>query len=106
MCLLSSKADLYQAYHLLFMACILLIFVNAKLELDQVTSSRPDLTLPGCIAGTRKMIFELLRLSIDITDEQFDAIYPGNIRPLANKHWTPVAVAKTASGFLVGWPGS
>jgi SAM-dependent methyltransferase len=52
------------------------------------------------------MIFELLRLSIDITDEQFDAIYPGNIRPLAYKHWTPVAVAKTASGFLVGWPGS
>lgn len=52
------------------------------------------------------MIFELLRLSIDITDEDFDAIYPGNIRSLAHKHWTPVAVAKTASEFLVGWPGS
>lgn len=52
------------------------------------------------------MVFELLRLSIDITDDDFNAIYPENIRLLARKHWTPVAVAKTASQFLVDRPGT
>ena len=52
------------------------------------------------------MVFELLRLSIDITDEDFNAIYPENISLLARKHWTPVSVAKTASEFLVGRPGT
>ncbi|MBT1698410.1 class I SAM-dependent methyltransferase [Fulvivirgaceae bacterium PWU4] len=52
------------------------------------------------------MIFELLRLSIDITDEDFNEIYPEHIRALARKHWTPVAVAKTASEFLVARRGT
>jgi SAM-dependent methyltransferase len=52
------------------------------------------------------MVFEFLRLSIDITDDDFNAIYPENIRLLARKHWTPVAVAKAASEFLVGQPGT
>lgn len=37
----------------------------------------------------------------NFTDEEFDAIYPPHIRALARKHWTPVAVAKTAAQFLV-----
>lgn len=52
------------------------------------------------------MIFELLRLSIDINDDDFNEIYPAHIRGLARKHWTPVAVAKTASEFLVGRRGT
>src|SRR5690349_20850229 len=52
------------------------------------------------------MVFELLRLSIDVTDEDFNAIYPQNIRVLSAKHWSPVAVAKTASEFLTDRPGA
>lgn len=52
------------------------------------------------------MIFEFIRLNIDITDEDFNAIYPQNISSLSPKHWTPVSVAKTASEFLSGMPGS
>jgi hypothetical protein len=50
------------------------------------------------------MVFELLRLSVDITDEDFNKIYPQNIRVLSSKHWSPVAVAKTASEFLSDRP--
>lgn len=46
------------------------------------------------------MIFQLLRLSIEITDRDFDAIYPETIRRIANRHWTPVTVSKSASKFL------
>jgi SAM-dependent methyltransferase len=52
------------------------------------------------------VIFELLRLSIDITDREFDAIYPENIRRIADRHWSPVAVSKTASEFLVRCAGT
>src|SRR6478735_8445679 len=34
------------------------------------------------------------------TDEEFNAIYPRHIRKLAKKHWTPIAVARTAALFL------
>lgn len=34
------------------------------------------------------------------TDEEFNAIYPKHIRRLAKKHWTPIAVARTAALFL------
>lgn len=47
------------------------------------------------------MIFELLRLSIDVPDDDFNDIYPAHIKSLARKHWTPVAVARAASEFLV-----
>jgi len=50
------------------------------------------------------MVFELLKLNIDITDDDFNAIYPEKIRILAKKHWTPVSVAKLASEFLVDKP--
>jgi SAM-dependent methyltransferase len=52
------------------------------------------------------VIFDLLRLSIEITDRDFDAIYPTNIRRIAGRHWSPVAVSKTASDFLVRRPGT
>jgi SAM-dependent methyltransferase len=52
------------------------------------------------------MVFELLRLNIDITDEAFNRIYPQNIRVLSSKHWSPVAVAKAASEFLIDRPGA
>ena len=52
------------------------------------------------------MIFELLRLSIDVSDREFDAIYPENIRRIADRHWSPVAISKTASEFLVRRAGT
>lgn len=52
------------------------------------------------------MIFELLKLNIDVTDDDFNAIYPEKIRILSKKHWTPVSVAKLASDFLVDKPGT
>ncbi|MFZ6013075.1 MAG: methyltransferase domain-containing protein [Bacteroidota bacterium] len=52
------------------------------------------------------MMFELLRLNLNVTDEDFNAIYPENISLLARKHWTPVTVAQTACEFLVGEPGT
>jgi SAM-dependent methyltransferase len=51
------------------------------------------------------VIFELLRLSIDVTDRDFDAIYPENIRRIADRHWSSIAVSKSASEF-VGYPGT
>lgn len=52
------------------------------------------------------MIFELLRLNIEITDDDFNSIYPPKISMLAKKHWTSVSVAKLASEFLVERPGT
>ena len=52
------------------------------------------------------MVFELLRLCIDVTDEDFNTIYPQNISALSSRHWSPVAVAKTASEFLIDRPGA
>ncbi len=47
------------------------------------------------------MIFEFLRLGIEVTDDDFNAIYPAAIRRSADRHWSSVAVSKTASEFLV-----
>ncbi|NJM26667.1 MAG: methyltransferase domain-containing protein [Bacteroidia bacterium] len=52
------------------------------------------------------MIFKLLRLNVDVTDDDFNAIYPENIRKLSRKHWTPVSVAKQAATFLAERPGT
>jgi SAM-dependent methyltransferase len=46
------------------------------------------------------MVFSLLRMGIDVTDDDFDNIYPGDVRENEPKHWTPVAVAKSAAQFL------
>lgn len=52
------------------------------------------------------MVFELLKLNIDVSDDDFDSIYPEKIKRIAKKHWTPVPVAKAASGFLAEKPGA
>lgn len=52
------------------------------------------------------MVFELLKLNIDITDDDFNSVYPEKIRMLARKHWTSVSVAKAASEYLVEKPGT
>ncbi len=52
-----------------------------------------------------KDVFEQLKISSQLSDEEFNSIYPERIRELDNKHWTPVEVAKTASEFLVNRDG-
>jgi len=46
------------------------------------------------------MIIDKLRIQKNISDEDFDAIYPFEIRELSERHWTSVFVSKTASEFL------
>ena len=52
------------------------------------------------------MNIESHRFRIDLTDEDFNAIYPRSIRRLAEKHFTPLSVATTASEFLVNKAGT
>ncbi|MBA4056424.1 MAG: SAM-dependent methyltransferase [Marivirga sp.] len=52
------------------------------------------------------MVFEFLKLNIDITDYDFNAIYPEKVSNLARKHWSSVSVSKLASEFLVDRPGT
>lgn len=47
------------------------------------------------------MIFECLKLNMDIDDNAFNKIYPENIKALSQRHWTPVDVAKMAAKYLV-----
>jgi 2-polyprenyl-3-methyl-5-hydroxy-6-metoxy-1,4-benzoquinol methylase len=39
-------------------------------------------------------------------DNQFDLLYPPEIRALSRAHWTPVKVARRAASFLVREPGT
>src|SRR5258706_8089425 len=39
------------------------------------------------------------------SDLQFDLLYPESIQRLARRHWTPLHVARMASGFLVTGEG-
>ncbi len=50
------------------------------------------------------MIFKLLRSDIEVDDHVFNGIYPPKISELAERHWTPVHVAKLASAYLVRHP--
>jgi len=52
------------------------------------------------------MIFELLKLNINIPDNDFNAIYPAKIELLARKHWSSVSACRLASEFLVDKPGT
>jgi SAM-dependent methyltransferase len=52
------------------------------------------------------MIFELLRLNIDVPDEEFDLIYSERIRKLSRRHWTSVSTAKLVSEFLAEKSGT
>ena len=47
------------------------------------------------------MIFEYLKLNMDIDDNTFNEIYPEHIKALSQRHWTPVDVAKMAAKYLV-----
>lgn len=51
-------------------------------------------------------MFEYLKRSVHIRDEEFDAIYPERIRLLSNRHFTPIAIAKQAAEFLSYYPGA
>lgn len=51
------------------------------------------------------MIFKYLKLNIPVEDNAFDELYPGKIRKLTARHWTPVAVAKSVAEYLVDKPG-
>ena len=52
------------------------------------------------------MVFELLKLNIEVSDDDFNSIYPEKIKVLASKNWTPISVAKSASEFLAEKPGT
>lgn len=52
------------------------------------------------------MIFQYLRLNMELDDETFNEIYPLPVQQLSKRHWTPVEVAKMAAGFLVPSPGT
>ncbi|MEJ1237132.1 methyltransferase domain-containing protein [Chryseolinea sp. T2] len=47
-----------------------------------------------------------IALHIEGTDEEFDRIYPRNIRRISEQHFTPLNVAKTAASFLVSRPAT
>lgn len=46
------------------------------------------------------MIIEKLRIQKNISDEDFDTIYPFEIRELSERHWSSVFVSKVASDFF------
>jgi SAM-dependent methyltransferase len=46
------------------------------------------------------MIIEKLKYEKIVSDEEFDLIYPSDIKSLSKRHWTPVSIAKIASDFL------
>jgi len=50
------------------------------------------------------MIFKALKANEEVDDRSFNALYPPNIRRLAQHHWTPVEVAKMAAEYLVESP--
>lgn len=52
------------------------------------------------------MVFQLMKLNIEVSDDTFNEIYPENIRRHAKRHGTPVAVAKLAAEFLAEKPGA
>jgi len=51
------------------------------------------------------MFIEQLKKNLITSDVEFNSIYPERVQILDKKHWTPLAVAKTASKFLVNREG-
>lgn len=47
-----------------------------------------------------------LTLNLNGTDDEFDAIYPRNLRRVSDRHFTPIAVAKKAASFLATHRGA
>jgi SAM-dependent methyltransferase len=50
------------------------------------------------------MIFEHIKAGIEVTDDEFDDIYPYDIQDLSKRHFTPIAIAKMAAEYLVDAP--
>jgi tRNA A58 N-methylase Trm61 len=50
--------------------------------------------------------FEMLRLKMDVSDEEFNLMYNDRIRKLDRRHWTSIAIAQSACEFLVQRPGT
>lgn len=50
------------------------------------------------------MIFKSLKKNIEIEDSAFNMLYSTRIRRLAERHWTPVAIARIAADYLVDKP--
>lgn len=50
------------------------------------------------------MVFDDLKQGEDVTDAEFDAIYPEDIRALSKRHFTPLAVAQIAADYLAEQP--
>jgi hypothetical protein len=46
------------------------------------------------------MLFKYIQANKDITDKEFDKVYPSHIRSLSDMHFTSVKIAKLASAFL------
>jgi SAM-dependent methyltransferase len=46
------------------------------------------------------MILDQLRIQKNISDEEFDAIFPFEMRELSERHWTSVFVAKISSDYF------
>src|ERR1700757_171141 len=45
-------------------------------------------------------------LNLEVTDEEFNLIYPERIRALAKQQWTPLDVSKLAAKYLAEIPGT
>lgn len=52
------------------------------------------------------MIIKKLGLGIEVDDDEFDAIYPRQLKAIAEIHFTPVKVAQAASRFLADKPNA
>lgn len=52
------------------------------------------------------MIFSYLKMNMEVSDDDFNSLYPEPIQQLAKRHWTPVEVAKMAAEFLVTSPSA
>lgn len=50
------------------------------------------------------MIFDDLKLNIDVKDSTFNELYPNHIKELASQHWTPIDVARMAAEYLAEKP--
>lgn len=53
-----------------------------------------------------EMVFKYIEKGIPIEDDDFDEIYPDEIRPMAFTHFTPVEMAIKAAKFLVQKTGT
>lgn len=52
------------------------------------------------------MIFKYIEKGISMKDDDFDGIYPEEVRPMAFTHFTPIEIAIRAAKFLVQKPGT